>query len=164
MIELKQFAFQVEQLRMADERYDDLMERAAFANKEEDMKAAENVREMRRQLRVAVDASLKDIKNATHRIAPEQIEADTTLHSALEVSLKGWMQELELIQKETVDQALIDAKAGERSERYNMLEKREKELKVLITEAEPKLGKVAERVVNAAFSNQVSSIVNAAKP
>lgn len=98
------------------------------------------------------------------RIAPEQVDADTTLLTKLEESVNAWKAEMELIQKELIDQAIIDAKAGVKSSRYDALEKRESDLKKLIEEGDEKLGKVTGRMMSPAFGNAVNQIVNNSKP
>lgn len=103
-------------------------------------------------------------KDTAARIAPEQVDADTNLLTALEISLSAWSAELELMQKELIDQAIIDAKSGAKSNRYVVLEKREAELKNLIAEAEQKLGRVSERMLSPGFGNSVQQIVNNLKP
>jgi vacuolar-type H+-ATPase subunit E/Vma4 len=107
----------------------------------------------------------EDLKSAgvPARIDPAQVEADNNFTGILEVALKGFRTELELIERELIDQALIDAREGGKGNRYIALEKRERDLKQAIKEAEEKLGKVAERVASPAFSRQVNQIVNGAK-
>jgi hypothetical protein len=162
MIELKHFAFQVEQLRTAMLRYDELIAQAEQFKTPVDLKAAEQMVEMIRQLGIAVDQSLVLISKQP-RIAPEQIEADVKFSSALEASLDGWKKELEKLQVQIMEQAIIDSKAGEKSQLYTDLEKNESDLKTSIASAEQKLGKVSERVTSPAFSNQVNQIVNRMK-
>lgn len=164
MNDLKSFAFQVEQMRMAQTRCDDLTARIQKCGKPEDYKAWGDVTKMKRQLENAVDASLAEIKKDSVRIAPEQVDADTNLLSALETSVNAWSAELEVIQKELIDQAIIDAKSGEKSSRYLTLEKRESDLKKLIAEADEKLGKVTDRMMSPGFGNTVQQIIDNVKP
>lgn len=98
------------------------------------------------------------------RITPEQVDADTALLTKLEASVNAWKVEYELIQKELIDQAIIDAREGNKSNRYLTLEKREAELKKLIEDGEEKLGKVTGRMMSPGFGNAVHQIVNNAKP
>jgi hypothetical protein len=172
MQDLKALAVQVENLSMAVNQYNDFVHQlnAKKAVNPEDEKTLTQMIEMIMCLSDAINSellTLADFHNhllESPRIEPEKVEADQNFKGALEVSLEGWKSELNLIQKEQIDQAIIDAKEGARSNRYIALEKREKDLLSMINDANEKLGTVSERVVNAAFSNQVSSIVNAAKP
>ena len=98
------------------------------------------------------------------RIAPEQMAADNTLRESLEASLKGWREELRLIESLLIDQALIDGKVSqEKSSRYIALEKRETDLKAMIYSAEGKLGDVTDRAKNT-FGKLVNAALNQAKP
>lgn len=81
----------------------------------------------------------------TPRFTTEQIHADNLLVNKLEQSIKEWEIELSWIEKELIEQALIDSREGMRSNRYLMLETREKNLKGYLKEAHAKLGHVAER-------------------
>lgn len=164
MQDLKDLAPQVENLSMAVNRYNDLV--LKFKTKPtdpEDLKTLSQLVERMRGLSSAINDQLTT-HTITPRIADDQVQADQSFHESLEASLQGWEAELLLIQKEQIDQAVIDAKAGARSSRYIALVKRDKDLQAMIADARTKLGKVSERVANAAFSNQVSNIVNAAKP
>lgn len=164
-LELKSFAFQVEQMRMAQTRYFELSARAKKSKKPEDFNNAKNVLEMCKQLEVAVDDSIREFnKNNNIRIAPEQVTADSDFKTALENNLSAWRAELEQVQNQQIEQALIDAKEGHKSARYNALEKREADLKTMIAEANEKMGSVQGRIQSPSFSSAVNQIVNEAKP
>jgi hypothetical protein len=94
------------------------------------------------------------------RIAPEQIDADRNLLNNLNAKLNDWKTELAWTEKELIEQALIDSKAGSgKSTRYLALEKSEQQLKANVREAEQKLGKVEGRVSNPTFQGLVNSVV-----
>jgi hypothetical protein len=152
MIELKNFAFQVEQMRMAQKRIEDLHDMAIV-----DVKAIEDMNEMSRQLEIVVDDSLKLINNQLQHSA-QYITVEIGFQDA---QLKLSQDELEAIQKESVDQAIIDAKAGAKSQRYIMLEQREIELKKQIAEREKELGITP---ASPTFASAVSQVVNSVKP
>jgi SMC interacting uncharacterized protein involved in chromosome segregation len=170
-LELKSFAFQVEQMRMAQRRLEQLKNGASS----ESDNAIEQMTEMKRQLETVVDDSIKGYNDhftylyatgeqPVARISPEQVDADQSFREALEKSLIGWKGELEMIQSDQIEQAIIDAHANGKSVKYLQLEEREKELKSKISEAEQKLGKVSGRVgASPAFSNAVNKVVNGAK-
>lgn len=142
-------------LNRAVARFNDLVEREG--------KQDAQLLEMIYQMIDDVNRQAERLKSAA-RIAPEQVDADTSFVAKLEDSVKTWNQELEMIQKELIDQAIIDGKQGEKSSRYVTLEKREVYLKKTIMEAEQKLGKVTERMMSPAFGNMVNQIVDNAKP
>jgi DNA repair exonuclease SbcCD ATPase subunit len=98
------------------------------------------------------------------RISSEQIEADNAFLNQLEQSLKDWQNELEWTEKELIDQALIDAKVGARSNRYTALETREKELREMIKEAERKLGMVEQRYNVGSLRDLVNKSLNLIRP
>jgi hypothetical protein len=80
------------------------------------------------------------------RITPEQQAADKAFVDNLETHLKKWQVELAWIEKELIDQALIDGKAGHgKSNRYITLEKAEADLKEKVSNASAKLGLINER-------------------
>jgi hypothetical protein len=159
-IELKAFAFQVEQMRMAQTRLEDLLN----GSSRESDQAITHIKEMKRQLERVVDGSVKEFKTGNEiRIAPEQVDADQALHNALENSLTQWRDELNQVQASQIDQAISDSKAGAKSDAYIKLEEREKELTKMIAEAEQKLGKVSERVQSPSFNSAVNQILNQAK-
>ncbi len=81
----------------------------------------------------------------TLRITNEQIQADNNLVNGLEQSMKDWEMELAWIERDLIEQSLIDIGEGRRSARYLALETREKALKKYLQEAREKLGKVVER-------------------
>lgn len=157
MIELKTFKEEVEKMRIAQKRTEDLN---ALHNNPNAKKNAEAIQQ---QLEANVDESIR-LLNIQLRISPEEISADQNLSNALETSLKGWEAELEVVQKEEVDQAIIDAKTENKSQRLQMLEGREAELKKMIGDAKEKLGVVNTRVKSTAFGDQVNKIVNEAQP
>jgi hypothetical protein len=95
------------------------------------------------------------------RITNEQIQADNNLVNALEAAIKGWEMELAWVEKELIEQSLIDARAGERSYRYLNLEIREKALKGYLEEARGKLGKVAERYDIGPLKRLLTNALNA---
>jgi hypothetical protein len=142
--ELKAFVFQVEQMRMAQVRLDDLNN----GSSSETAEAIPHITEMKRQLEISVDDSVKEFnKNSAARIAPEQVNVDTDFKAALESNLTKWQTELEYIQNEQVEQAIIDAKQGQKSARYEALIKREGDLKNMIHGAHVKMGSVQDRTL-----------------
>lgn len=160
MIELKPFKEQAQKLRLAQKRRDDLLKERVWSPELE--RSLTDAEEICTHLEAEFDQVLAELDKQL-RISPEQVSADQNLIIALEASIKGWKQELEIVQKEQVDQAITDAQAEGKSQRYEMLTKREKELSEMIADAEAKLGRVNGRVVNAAFANSVNNIVNQAK-
>ncbi|MBT1702936.1 hypothetical protein KK060_06575 [Fulvivirgaceae bacterium PWU20] len=172
-LELKSFMFQVEQMRMAQIRESELKEQVDKYANVELTKSLWDVREMKRQLETVVDHSIRDFNKGlvygagpnplAVRIAPEQEAADTDFKTALEQNLKTWEAELQQVQKEIVDQAIIDVKDGQRSDNYYALEKRETELKDNISVAKTKLNMVQERVQSPLFANTINEIVTSAK-
>jgi hypothetical protein len=163
MIDLKTFTEQVHKMRIAQQRKEDLriqMNTHAII----DQKAITDSVQITANLEADVDRAISDI-HKQQRITPEQINADAQLNAALENSLKEWNKELEDVQRETVDQALIDAKEGHPSNRYKMLEKREGELKRDIILAEQKLGIVRERVAaNPALAGMIGKTLESVRP
>lgn len=143
------------QLNQAVTRYIERIER--------EQKQDNQLLEMISELLAQVNEQAEALKTAA-RIAPEQVDADTTLLNKLEESVNAWNAEYELIQKELIDQAIIDAKEGTKSSRYLALEKREADLKKLIVEGEEKLGKVAGRIISPEFGNTIQQVVNNLKP
>ncbi len=99
----------------------------------------------------------------TIRITNEQIQADNNLVNGLEQSLTKWEEELSWIQKELIEQAILDARAGARSKRYEALTLREATLKAYIREANNKLGKVAERYDVGPLKGLLTRALNAMK-
>jgi hypothetical protein len=99
----------------------------------------------------------------TH-LTTEQMQADNTFLDSLESSLKEWKKELVLLEKELIDQALIDSRVGMRSNRYLVMEKREKDLRAYIAEANTRLGLVAERYQNHTLKNLISQSLNHIRP
>lgn len=75
----------------------------------------------------------------------EKMQADSKFLDSLETSIKEWKAELQWLEKELVEQALIDSKEGRRSNRYLVLEARERDVKYYLADAESKIDKVAER-------------------
>jgi len=161
MIELKPFKEQAQKLRIAQKRREDLLRQTPYSPELE--RSLTDADEICKQMEEEFDQTLV-LLDKQLRISPEQVSADQNLSNALEASIKGWQQELEMVQKEQVDQAITDAKADGKSQRYEMLTKREKELSEMIADAEAKLGRVNGRVANPAFANSVNNIVNQAKP
>lgn len=155
MEDLKVLERKTWQLNRAVARYNDRLER--------EQKHDAQLLEMFTQLLADVNEQAEKIKTAA-RIAPEQVDADTTLLTKLEQSVNAWNAEYELVQKDLIDQAIIDAKEGTKSGRYLALERREADLKKLITEVEEKLGKVTGRMMSPRFGNTVQQIINNAKP
>lgn len=155
MKDLKVLENKTWQLNQAVSRYNERIER--------EQKYDVQLLEMITQLLADVNEEAENMKTAA-RIAPEQVDADTTLLTKLEESVNAWNAEYELIQKELIDQAIIDAKEGTKSSRYLALEKREADLKKLIAEGEEKLGKVTGRMMSPGFGNAVQEIINNAKP
>lgn len=152
----KTLATQAEKLMLAAQRKIDLRGYS-------DSMINETLLEAINMLGAQISETIKAI-NGTVRIDPEQIEADSNFQAALEKSLSAWKEELEKVQRDQVEQAIDDARAGNgKSEAYLELEQREKDLKKNISEAEQKLGKVSERVQSPAFNGLVSQIVNNAK-
>jgi hypothetical protein len=100
----------------------------------------------------------------TTRLTTEQIEADNTFLNGLKNSLTEWQGELTFIEKELIDQAFVDARAGSRSNRYLALESREQQLRTMISNAQGKLGQVAERYNIGPLSNLLSTALNQVKP
>lgn len=160
-LELKTFVFQVEQMRMAQARLADLQSGAARESED----AITHITEMKRQLELSVDQSIKDFNKLNEvRITPEQITADNSFKTSLEQKLSEWEKELEDVQREVMEVALNDVSSGNgRSEKYNQLERLETELKAKINEAYAKLGKVQERIASPGFNNTVNEILNNAK-
>ena len=154
-MDLKLLETKTSKLHHAVARYNDLVEREHKSDG---------------QLLVMIHELIADVNDEaakitqTVRITPEQVDADTNLLTKLEASVNAWAAELELIEKELIDQALIDAKEGAKSNRYLTLEKRESDLKKLIAEGEEKLGRVSGRMISPGFGNTVQQIVNNAKP
>jgi hypothetical protein len=104
------------------------------------------------------------------RITPEQEQADKNFIHNLKSHIADWKSELEWVERELIDQALLDAKAGQRSARYNSFEKRESDLKAMIEEAQKKVTLYAERPTaqtqpfNREFSSLVNNTLNQIKP
>lgn len=142
-------------LNRAVARYNDLIDR--------EKRYDAQLLEMISGLLAEVNEEAEKMKTVA-RVAPEQVDADTNLLTKLEESLNAWNAEYQLIQKELIDQAILDAKEGTASNRYKVLETREADLKKLIAEAEEKLGKVSGRMLSPGFGNTVQQIVNNAKP
>lgn len=98
------------------------------------------------------------------RIENEQIDADQVFIDGLKKSLQGWFIEFEQVQDRICEQALLDAKKGERSDIYTKLEKRELELETMIGEGQRKLGQVGERYSISPLSGLLNKILSQAKP
>ena len=103
------------------------------------------------------------------RIAPEQEQADKNLLHNLNARLADWRTELTWTEKELMEQAIIDGKEGNKSNRYKMLEVNEKNLKANIKNAEDKLASLGERIENPtpsnpAFTGMVNNALNQMKP
>jgi hypothetical protein len=81
----------------------------------------------------------------TQDLTTDQMRADNHLVNELEKSITEWTSELTFLEKELVDQALIDARQGTRSNRYRVLEAREADVKSYLKEARKKLGHVVAR-------------------
>jgi hypothetical protein len=152
----KTLAVQAQNLHFAANRQIELIERNGSVDKQ--------MLEMIENFAHQISETVNSMSTSAARIAPEQINADKTFLASLEASLTGYQEELVVIEKELIDQAIIDSKAGEKSTRYTALEKRERDLKQAIKEANTKLGKVTERIPSPAFSNAVNQIVNEVKP
>jgi hypothetical protein len=137
MQDLKPLAIQVENLSMAVTRYNDICHKIKYATGDsaDDHKTLGQIIEMIQGFGREIETEIGKLSEAP-RIVPDQVEADTNFKGALEASLSGWRCEHELIQKELIDQALIDSKAGEKSNRYKALEKRDKDLSRMIADAE----------------------------
>lgn len=97
----------------------------------------------------------------TPRITTEQIQADNNLLNSLEQSITAWQEELVMIERELIEQSLIDAREGRRSSRYMALELREKVLKNYLDEARTKLGKVADRYDVGPLKGLLTNALNA---
>lgn len=97
----------------------------------------------------------------TPRFTTEQMQADSLLVDKLESSIKEWEIELSWIEKELIEQALIDSREGMRSNRYLTLETREKNLKGFLKEAHAKLGHVAERYDVGPLKGLLTNALNA---
>jgi hypothetical protein len=92
----------------------------------------------------------------------EQVANDGQFVEGLEAKIKEWESELPWLEKELIEQALIDVKQGERSNRYLVLEGREKAVKRYLKDAKEKLGMVAERYVggNGPLKNLINQHLN----
>jgi predicted HNH restriction endonuclease len=76
----------------------------------------------------------------------EQMQADNDFVNTLNKSISDWEAELVFLEKELLEQALIDAKTiGTQSNRYKVLEAREADVKRYLTEGRTKLGHIANR-------------------
>jgi len=170
------FSAEVEKMRIAQKRYFELMGKAKKSKNSDAFDEARKMLIMSKELESNVDQMVSVINSfkedlsrpqndpiITPRLATDQITADERFLVKLEDAVEKWKAELELIEKELIDQALIDTKAGERSNRYLALEKREKDLKYSINEANVRLGRVTERVANPVFANQVEEVVSNTK-
>jgi hypothetical protein len=162
-LELKSFMVQVEQMRMAQIRHADLQ---ANPHEGETENALRQITEIKRHLEIVVDDSVKQFRLANEytRISPEQVKADNDFKTSLEQNLRAWERELKQVQEEIIDQALIDVKEGQRSARYQALEKRESDLRQNIAEAQVKLESVEVRVVSNSVKATIMDIINQAKP
>ncbi len=87
----------------------------------------------------------------------EQMQADSKFLDSLETAIKEWKAELQWLEKELVEQALIDSKEGRRSNRYLVLEARERDVKYYLADAESKIGKVVERYGQGPLSNLLNT-------
>ena len=94
----------------------------------------------------------------------EQLQADNKYLNDLEKNIVAWRDELKIIEKELIDQAFIDAKAGERSNRYKALETREATLKGYLREAESRITSVSERYQQGPLSNLINTALNRIRP
>jgi predicted nucleic acid-binding Zn-ribbon protein len=92
--------------------------------------------------------------------ATEQLINDNKYLNDLETNIIAWRDELKMIEKELIDQALIDTKAGARSNRYIALETREKTLKGYLREAESRITSVSERYEKGPLSGLINTALN----
>lgn len=90
----------------------------------------------------------------------EQLQADNKYLNELELNVIAWRKELCLIEKELIDQAFIDAKAGERSNRYKVLELREADLKRFLREAESRITSISQRYSTGPLSSLMNTALN----
>lgn len=152
---LKQLETESQNLTWAIQRHNELLQKSG--------QSSPQMIDMILQFGVKVCNELAALQTQP-RIAPEQVEADQTLNSALDTAIKGWTEELELLRKEQVDQAIIDGKAGEKSSRYIALEKREHDLTTFIIDAETKLGRVSNRIASHNFADAIARVVSSSVP
>lgn len=90
----------------------------------------------------------------------EQLQVDNKYLNDLEANIIEWRKELCMIEKELIDQAFIDARQGERSNRYKVLEMREADLKRFLREAESRITSISQRYNTGPLSNLMNTALN----
>jgi hypothetical protein len=97
-------------------------------------------------------------------LTPEQLQTDNKFVNDLEKSIKEWQIELAWHERELVEQSLIDAREGRRSNRYLVLEAREKDLKRYLKDAQDKLAGIAKRYNVGPLKNLLLDALNNLRP